>query len=418
MDEAKPFCVSKWEVLEAYKQVKANKGAAGVDGLEISAFDDDWQDNLYKLWNRMSSGSYFPQPVRRVEIPKPDGRKRPLGIPTVADRIAQTVVKNHLEPELDPIFHQDSYGFRPGRSAIDAVGVARQRCWRNGWVVDLDIKAFFDNIDHGLLMRAVRKHTDCRWVLLYIERWLKAPVQLPDGTLESRDKGTPQGGVISPLLANLYLHYAFDNWMERNYPTIPFERYADDVICHCKSEAQASWMREEIGKRMAECGLELHPEKTKIVYCKEGSRKGNYPNEKFDFLGFTFRPRVAKDRYGRFFVGFLPAASDKALKAMRQTMRGWWLHRKTTNTLEDLARIYNPIVRGWINYYGSFYRSALVPTFLHLDWRLAKWANRKYKRLKRRQKKARRWLRKIRSRQPNLFAHWELLFKGWTIRAV
>lgn len=415
MSKAKPFSISKQLVWEAYKRVKANKGSAGVDRESIADFEVKLEDNLYKLWNRMSSGSYFPPPVRRVEIPKGDGGRRPLGIPTVADRIAQTVVKMVLEPEVEPEFHGDCYGYRPGKSAIEAVGVARQRCWRYDWVLDLDIKGFFDSIDHELLMRAVRKHTDCRWVLLYIERWLKAPAQLADGALVDREKGTPQGGVISPLLANLFLHYAFDMWMRSNQPDIPFERYADDVICHCQSEKQARWLLAAIEGRFAQCGLELNPQKTKIVYCKDDNRRGNYPNEKFDFLGFTFRPRRAKNSKGQFFVGFIPAVSNEALKSIRRTIRSWRLHLRSGQTLEDLASMFNPILRGWINYYGRFYKSALYPTFQHFDRILARWASRKYKRLRGRQRKAQRWLRRIRDRQPGLFAHWRTLY-SWAGR--
>jgi RNA-directed DNA polymerase len=273
LDRAKPFEIPKREVWEAYKWVRANKGAAGVDGQSIEDFEADLSNNLYKLWNRMSSGSYHPPPVRRVDIPKGDDRTRPLGIPTVADRVAQTVVKRFLEPLVEPHFHDDSYGYRPNKSALEAVGRARQRCWRHPWVLDLDIKAFFDSIDSILLMRAVRKHTDCRWVLLYIERWLKAPEQMEDGSIVARERGTPQGGVISPLLANLFLHYAFDQWMRRNRPVIPFERYADDVICHCRSEEQARNLRALLERRFAECGLTLHPEKTKIVLYEETSVK-------------------------------------------------------------------------------------------------------------------------------------------------
>jgi len=275
MDRAKPFDIPKREVWEAYKQVRANQGAAGVDGQSIADFEADLSNNLYKLWNRLSSGSYFPPPVRRVDIPKGDGKTRPLGIPTVADRIAQTVVKRFLEPLVEPRFHDDSYGYRPGKSALDAVGVARQRCWRYPWVLDLDIKAFFDSIDTDLLMRAVRKHTDCPWALLYIERWLKAPMQMADGSLVERERGTPQGGVVSPLLANLFLHYAFDMWMRRNHPDIPFERYADDAICHGRSEEQAAALRNALEKRFTDCGLTLHPEKTRIVYCKDDDRRGD-----------------------------------------------------------------------------------------------------------------------------------------------
>lgn len=408
MNRAKPFCISKWEVWEAYKLVKANKGAAGVDGQSIAEFEENLKDNLFKIWNRMSSGSYFPPPVRRVDIPKDNGKTRPLGIPTVADRIAQTVVKRYLEPILEEHFHPDSYGYRPGKSAKDAVGVARQRCWRYDWVLDLDIKGFFDNIDHDLLMRAVRKHTDCKWVLLYIERWLKAPAQLADGSLRNRDKGTPQGGVISPLLANLFLHYTFDLWMKKQNPLIPFERYADDGICHCRSKAEAERLRVAIEKRFAECGLELNLQKTKIVYCKEDGRRGNYPEQKFDFLGFTFQPRRAKNRKGKLFVGFMPAISNKAKKSICDAMGQWKMHRQTDKSLDELARVANPVLRGWINYYGSFYKSALYRVFQQLNNILVRWASRKYKRLRRNTHRARQWVQSIFHRQPKLFAHWQL----------
>jgi group II intron reverse transcriptase/maturase len=408
VDKAKPFCISKWEVWEAYKRIKANQGAAGVDGQSIAEFEEELKVNLFKIWNRMSSGSYFPPPVRRVDIPKGNGGTRPLGIPTVADRIAQTVVKRYLEPIVEEHFHPDSYGYRPKKSAIEAIGVARQRCWRYGWVLDLDIKGFFDSIDHELLLRAVRKHTDCKWVLLYIERWLKAPVQLEDGSLIHRDKGTPQGGVISPLLANLFLHYAFDTWMQRQYPQIPFERYADDGICHCRSKAKAEGLRESIERRFAECGLELNLQKTKIVYCKDDDRRGDYPEQKFDFLGYTFRPRRAKTRQGRFFVGFNPAISNKATKSICDTMRQWKLHRRSDKSLDELAQMINPVLRGWINYYGHFYKSALYRTFQHLNNILVRWASRKFKRLKEHKRRAFLWLQSRVHRQPRLFAHWQL----------
>lgn len=408
MDKAKPFSISKREVWEAYKRVKANQGAAGVDGQSIAKFEEDLKNNLYKLWNRMSSGSYFPPPVRRVDIPKDNEGMRPLGIPTVADRIAMTVVKRYLEPILENHFHSDSYGYRPEKSAIEAIGVARQRCWRYDWVLDLDIKAFFDSIDFNLLMRAVRKHTDCKWVLLYIERWLKAPVQLEDGSLIHREKGTPQGAVVSPLLANLFLHYAFDKWMQRQYPQIPFERYADDGICHCQSRSQAEGLRAAIGRRFAECGLELNLQKTKIVYCKDDKRKQDYPEQKFDFLGYTFRPRRSKSRNGSFFVSFSPAVSNEAIKSIRSVMRQWNLTWRTDKSLEDLSHMFNPVIRGWINYYGSFYKSALYSTFQHFDHILAWWASRKYKRLRGRNRRACQWVRRISRHQPWLFAHWQL----------
>jgi RNA-directed DNA polymerase len=406
MDKARPFCISKREVWEAYKRVAANRGAAGIDDQSIEEFEQDLSNNLYKLWNRMSSGSYFPAPVRRVDIPKRGGGTRPLGIPTVADRIAQTVVKRLLEPELEKHFDPDSYGYRPGKSAIEALGVARQRCWKHDWVLDLDIKGFFDSIDHDLMMRAVRRHTTCTWALLYIERWLKAPVQMDDGTVMAREKGTPQGGVISPLLANLFLHYAFDRWMRKNFPRVPFERYADDVICHCGEERQAKHLKDAIDRRFAECGLSLHPQKTQIVYCRDNRRKRDHPILQFDFLGYTFRPRRVKSRAGEYFIGFVPAISRKAATAVRQTMRDWQLHHRSETSLDALARTASPALRGWLNYYGAYYRSDAIRVLHHFDLYLTKWAMRKYKKLRRRPRRARRWLQRIMHEQPMLLPHW------------
>jgi RNA-directed DNA polymerase len=408
LSKAKPFCISKRIVFEAYKRVKANKGAAGIDKESIADFEKDLKNNLYKIWNRMSSGSYFPPPVREVGIDKKGGGRRKLGVPTVSDRIAQMVVKIYFEPDVEPHFHPDSYGYRPGKSAIEAVGVARQRCWSYNWVLDLDIKGFFDNIDHDLMMCAVQKHTDSRWVLLYIERWLKAPVQLEDGSVVNRNIGTPQGSVISPLLANLFLHYAFDEWMRRNHPNIVFERYADDIIVHCKSERQAKWIKSVIEKRLRECKLELHPKKTKIVYCKDDDRRGNYRNESFDFLGYTFRPRGVKARHrNRFFVGFTPALSNEAAKSMRDRIRAWKIHLMSDKSITNISRIVNSVVRGWINYYGRYYKSALYPIFKQLNRALTKWAMRKYKRLRGQKQKATWWLKRIALHEPGLFAHWQ-----------
>jgi len=415
LGKTKPFSIAKREVWEAYKRVRSNRGAAGIDGQTIEEFEKDLSNNLYKLWNRMSSGSYFPAPVRRVDIPKSEGRLRPLGILTVADRTGQMVAKRYLEPKLEPHFHPDSYGYRPGKSAIEAVGAARKRCWQYNWVIDLDIKSFFDQIDHELLLAMVRRHTDCKWALLYIERWLRAPAQMPDGSLVERDKGTPQGSVISPLLANLFLHYVFDKWMQTEFPTVPFERYADDVICHCVSEKQAKFILGAIRKRMAGFKLELHPDKTRIVYCKDDRRKGRYPNEKFDFLGFTFRPRRSMNKKGERFVGFNPAVSNKAVKAIRETIRSWNLIRRTRETLEDFARMYNPVIRGWINYYGSYCKSALYRTLWHLDRVLSRWARRKYKRIRAGQRRAQHWLKRIIRREPGLFVHWQFAY-AWARR--
>ena len=408
MNKAKPFSISKHVVWEAYERVKANHGAAGVDSQSIAEFERKLKDNLYKIWNRMSSGTYFPPPVRTVAIPKKDGGERFLGIPTVSDRIAQMVVKMYLEPEVEPQFHPDSYGYRPKKSALDAVGTARTRCWRYDWVIDLDIKGFFDNLDHTLAMRAVGKYTTCQWILLYIERWLKAPAQMPDGTLVERIKGTPQGGVASPLIANIFLHLAFDTWMGTAHPGVPFERYADDVLVHCETEADAQNIRRSIEARLRSCKLELHPEKTKIVYCKDGKRRGRYAQEQFDFLGYTFRPRPIRGPRG-FFVGFNPAVSDKAKTKMRQEMRRWALQNRTGSSLEDIAREVNPVVNGWINYYTRFYKSAVYPVFAHLDRILIRWVRRKYKKLRSHPRRATYWLGRVARRQPGMFAHWRRL---------
>ena len=409
VDKARPFCIDKRDVWQAYKQVKANQGAAGVDGQTIEDFDRDLSRNLYRIWNRMSSGSYFPPPVRRVDIPKGDsGGTRPLGIPTVSDRIAQMVVKRHLEPILEPKFHRDSYGYRPGKSAHNALAKARRRCWDYDWVLDLDIKSFFDEIDWELLMRAVRRHTDCPWVLLYLERWLRAPVSMPDGALVERERGTPQGAVVSPVLANLFLHYAFDCWMQREYPNIPFERYADDAICHCATEAQALELHQALDKRFAECRLRLHPQKTKVVYCKDANRTGNYPEQSFDFLGFTFRPRVAVGRYRKRFISFIPAVSEKAAKRMRLEVRRWRLHRRGDLELENIADWARPVLAGWVRYYGRFYPSKLREELRTIDAFIVRWVSRKYKRFRGHTLAAWDWLRSLKRRNPAMFALWTL----------
>lgn len=405
----KSFAISKQMVLDAYKRVRARGGSAGIDEQSIADFEKDLKNNLYKIWNRMSSGTYFPPAVKRVEIPKADGGMRPLGIPTVSDRIAQMIVKIVFEPEVDKHFHEDSYGYRPNKSAHQAIGVARQRCWRNNFVLDVDIKGFFDNIDHELLMKAVRKHTTCKWILLYIERWLKAPIQHQDGSIEQRDKGTPQGGVISPLLANLYLHYAFDRWMKAKYPSIQFERYADDIVIHLKSESQAEKLKEHLKERLQQCKLELHPAKTKIVYCKDTDRTANYPNISFVFLGFEFRPRGAKNKHGKLFCNFLPAVSRMALTKMKRTVRAWRLKWCCEKSLEDLSNMFNPIARGWIQYYGKYYKSALFPLAEHINRHLIKWVSNKYKTFRRKQRRAGHALGKTARKKTNLFAHWSIL---------
>jgi RNA-directed DNA polymerase len=404
----KPFAIPKSMVWEAYRRVAANKGAPGVDGQALDEFEADLRDNLYRIWNRMSSGSYFPPPVRAVEIPKPHGGGvRVLGVPTISDRIAQTVAAMQLEPLVEPRFHRDSYGYRPNKSAHQALAACRQRCWKYDWVIDLDVQKFFDEVPWDLVLRAVRAVTDCRWVLLYVERWLAAPLARPDGALEQRSKGTPQGSAVSPILANLFMHYAFDTRMGREFPGCPFERYADDAIVHCTTRRQAEHVLSRIAQRMGEVGLTLHPEKTRIVYCKDGRRREEHEHTSFTFLGYAFRGRGARTRNGRIFNGFLPAISPEALKAKSVELRRMRTHRRTDLSLDDLARWLNPIVSGWINYYGRFYRTALDPLLKRVNVYLRRWAGRKYKRL-RTHKRFSRWWTGLLSRQPGLFTHWRL----------
>jgi RNA-directed DNA polymerase len=406
--DEKPFAIPKSMVWEAWRRVKANKGAPGVDGQDLDQFEADLRDNLYKIWNRMSSGSYFPPPVRAVQIPKPHGDGvRMLGVPTVADRVAQTVVAMQLEPVVEPRFHPDSYGYRPNKSAHDALAVCRQRCWKYDWVIDLDVQKFFDEVPWNLVVRAVRAVTDCRWVLLCVERWLAAPLARPDGAVEHRRKGTPQGSAVSPILANLFMHYAFDLWMAREFGGCPFERYADDAIVHCKTRRQAEYVLSGIAARMQEVGLRLHPDKTRIVYCKDGQRRAQHEHTSFTFLGYAFRARGARSK-GRNFTGFLPAITPEALKAKSVVLRKMRIHRRTDLSLDGLARWLNPIVSGWINYYGRFYRTALDPLLQRVNAYLRRWAGRKYRRLRTNQRYS-RWLAGLLSRQPGLFIHWRLV---------
>jgi group II intron reverse transcriptase/maturase len=409
----KPFNIDKKLVYEAYKAVKSNGGAAGVDGQTIEQFESDLKSNLYKIWNRMSSGSYFPPPVRAVSIPKKSGGQRILGVPTVADRVTQMVVKQVIEPILDPVFLADSYGYRPRKSALDAVGVTRERCWKYDWVLEFDIKGLFDNIDHELLLRAIRRHVTCKWAQLYIERWLKAPMVQEDGTIMKRIRGTPQGGVVSPILSNVFLHYAFDLWMDRTHPDLPWCRYADDGLVHCRNEQEAQALKSELQARLAECHLEMHPTKTKIVYCKDKKRKGTYPNVIFDFLGYCFRPRLVRRlRDNTLFCGFNPAVSPSAMKAMRSAIRELNLRHQTQLSLEELARRLNPLLRGWIEYYGRYAPSALSPLLRYVNQTLVAWAMRKFKRFKDQKVRASQFLQRLAQERRALFVHWAIGMTG------
>ena len=402
----KPFDIPKQLFVDAFEHVKTNAGAAGVDRQSLEEFEQNLKDNTYKLWNRMSSGSYFPPPVMAVPIPKKSGGFRILGIPTVADRIAQQVVRSMFEPEVEKHFLPDSYGYRPNKSALDAIGVTRKRCWRYDWVLEYDIKGLFDNIPHELLMKAVHKHTECKWVVLYIERWLKAPLQVSKDELVARNRGTPQGGVISPVLSNLFLHYTFDLWMQRNHSDKSWCRYADDGLVHCKTEEQAQQLLNDLRLRFEECGLELHPDKTRIVYCKDGSRKDKQKKTSFDFLGYTFRSRRAKRKDGSIFQSFLPAVSEASIKAMRKKTRKLSWRNRSELSLEEIADKYNPVLQGWFNYYGAYYRSAIYPVWQHFNKTLVAWAMKKYKKLRGRKTKASEFIANIARRESRLFVHW------------
>jgi RNA-directed DNA polymerase len=404
--QAKPFDIPKAAVWEAYRQVAANRGAPGVDEQTVGEFEASLKDNLYKIWNRMSSGSYFPPPVKAVEIPKAHGGgTRLLGVPTVADRVAQTVVANAISERAEPRFHPDSYGYRPARAALDAVSVCRQRCWKYDWVIDLDVQKFFDTVRWDLVLKALEAVTTTPWVLLYVKRWLAAPLQLPDGSLQQRTEGTPQGSAVSPVLANLFMHYAFDTWMARRFPGCPFERYADDAVVHCVSRAQAEQVLAAIAERMNEVGLKLHPDKSRLVYCKDGNRRASHEHTSFTFLGFCFRARKARNKDGRRFVSFQPAISPDARKAKGAQLREMRIPRRTDLTLGDLARWLNPIVAGWLNYYGRFYRTELRPLLQRINAYLRRWAGKKYRKLRPLNRFARWWAR-ITEHVPRLFTHW------------
>lgn len=408
MSNAKPFSISKREVFDAWREVKANRGAPGIDGQTISEFEENLSNNLFKLWNRMASGSYFPPPVKEVEIPKPGGGIRKLGVPTVSDRIAQTVIRRQFEPALDEQFHPDSYAYRAGKSALSAIDTVRRRCWQYDWVLEFDIEKAFDSLNHKMMMKAILYHNPSPWVKLYIERWLKASKVTVEGQIEQRERGTPQGGVISPLMFNLYLHYTYDAWMGREFPGIPFARYADDGLAHCRTQAEAETLRLALAERLAACGLRLHPTKTQVVYCKDANRKSDFSCTQFDFLGYTFRRRLAKSWEGKYFMSFAPAISGKSSKRVRQVMRQWTIPRWTTASIEAIADRVNPTLRGWWTYFGAFYPSVFKLLIRRFNEILLKWVRRKYKRFRNSRHYAKKWLEALSKRESHLFFHWQL----------
>ena len=411
-NETKSIPVSKEQVWLAYKKVKSNQGGAGVDQISMEEFDANRSKHLYKLWNRLASGSYFPPPVKEVEIPKKDGKVRKLGIPTIADRVAQMVVKEYLEARFEKIFSPNSYGYRPDRNAHQALEKVRQNCRKTDWVIDLDIKGFFDNIDHERLMLAVQKHVPEKWCLLYIQRWLTMPVQTKSGELiQKQGKGTPQGGVISPLLANLFLHYAMDKWLEQNHPNVEYVRYADDAILHCRTKTEAEQTLAALDERMKACGLELHPEKTKQVYCRDYRRQDTYETVKFDFLGYSFQPRSTKSKQtGKLFLGFDCAISISSKKRIADKLEDLKIDRLNFKSIVGVALYLEPFIRGWINYYGKYRITELKPVFLLLRQRLVWWARKRYKRYKTNMVKAYRWLDRVQKQFPNLFYQWRYGF--------
>ena len=409
-NETKSVPVSRTMIWEAYKKVRSKQGSAGVDHVSMKEFDAQRSKHLYKLWNRMASGSYFPPPVKEVEIPKKDGKFRKLGIPTISDRVAQMAIKDYLEPRFEKIFSPHSYGYRPNKNAHQALAAVRENSWKQEWVVDLDIKGFFDNIDHLKLMTALEKHVKEKWCLMYIQRWLTAPVQTSSGELlYKQGKGTPQGGVISPLLANLFLHYAMDKWLEQTHPTVKYVRYADDAILHCKSKQQAEYVLQRLKERMQQCGLELHPGKTKLVYCKDYRRQEDYPEVKFDFLGYSFQPRSTKSKKtGKLFLGFDCAISIKSKTHIAEKMKELNIAYLTHRSIVGVAKFLEPYIRGWVNYYGKYRLSEMNPIFQLLRSRLVQWARKRYKRYKTSINKAYNWLNRIQEQFPSLFYHWRL----------
>ena len=393
------------QVVDAYRKVKQGGKAAGIDGESWEEFDKHPERNIYVIWNRLASGSYHPQAVREVEIPKKDGKKRKLGIPTLRDRIAQQVVKDYMEKRIDHLFHANSYGYRPLKSAHQAVEQVRQNCYKQDWVIDMDISKFFDEIDHELMLKAVAHVMESKWVQMYVARWLQMPIQTKEGDLISRQgKGTPQGGVISPLLANLYLHYSLDLWLTKHYPEARFVRYADDVVIHCNSKRQAEEVLAAVKVRLSEVKLQIKEEKTRIAYCKDYRRKATHEVVKFEFLGFSYQPRSRQSkRDGKSFMAFAAEISPSNQKKIKEVIREEPIWKHTHIQMEDIAACFNDKVRGWIGYYGKYSIKRLRLALQGIDNRLVQWIRRKFK-LGRRKAVAK--LKVIKQINPTMFYHW------------
>ena len=393
------------QVVDAYRKVKTGGKASGIDEETWEEFNKHPEKNLYVIWNRLSSGSYHPQAVREVEIPKKDGKTRKLGIPTLRDRIAQQVVKDYMETRIDSKFHENSYGYRPMKSAHQAIEQTRQNCHHYDWVIDLDISKFFDEIDHELMLKAVGHLFEEKWVMMYVERWLKMPVMTKEGILEQKQgKGTPQGGVISPLLSNLYLHYTLDLWLSKNYRHVSFVRYADDVVIHCSSKEEAEQLLESVIQRLAETKLRINIAKTKITYCKDYRRKEKQKEVKFEFLGFSFQPRPRQSKFNTTtFLAFSAEISQSNQKRIRDAIKGKLNWKNTTLQIEDIAQSLNAQLRGWISYYGKYSKRRLRETLSTIDKKIIKWLKEKHKTGYR---KAVSKLSMIRQEDPLLFYHW------------
>lgn len=394
-------------VVKAYQKVRRGGKAVGIDNESWTAFEKQTERNLYVIWNRLASGSYYPQPLREVEIPKKDGKKRKLGIPTLRDRIAQQVVKEYMEERIDKIFHKNSYGYRPLKSAHQAIEEVRQNCYKQDWVIDMDISSFFDEIDHELMLKAVSHVMEEKWVKMYVERWLQMPIQQSDGSLKQKQgKGTPQGGVISPLLANLYLHFTLDVWLTKHYSAVSFVRYADDIIMHCNSKEEAEEVLRAVKERLAEVKLQIKEEKTAIIYCKDYRRKEKQEKVKFDFLGFSYQPRGRKSKIdGKLFMAFTAEISQSSQKKIRGVIRSAKLWRYTQIEISDIAKYFNPKIRGWINYYGIYSKRSLRRVMMRIELNLMRLISKKYKIGYRKTVKK---LALIKQENPKLFYHWQI----------